>query len=104
MELFLSANIHQGNDLFSVYSRGKQCAFMCLSALLTARNNRAVWSKTTLNNVLLQAWALTIHKSHGLTLPKAWIDILENLKELLGFHMLLLVEYKNHLHPVSLNQ
>ena len=47
-----------------------------LSALLTARNNPVVvWSKTTLNNVLLQAWALTIHKSKGLTLPKAWIDI-----------------------------
>ena len=46
MELFLSANIHQGNDLFSVYSRGRQCAFMCLSALLTARNNPVVvWSK-----------------------------------------------------------
>ena len=28
MELLLSANIHQGNDLFSVYSRGRQCAFM----------------------------------------------------------------------------
>ena len=56
MELFLSASIHQGNDLFSVYSRGRQCAFMCLSALLTARNNPVVvWSKTTLNNVLLQA-------------------------------------------------
>ena len=55
MELFLSANIHQGNDLFSVYSRGGQCAFMCLWALLTARNNPVVvWSKTTLNNVLLQ--------------------------------------------------
>ena len=55
MELFLSANIHQGSDLFSVYSRGRQCAFMCLSALLTARNNPVVvWSKTTLNNVLLQ--------------------------------------------------
>ena len=76
MELFLSASIHQGNDLFSVYSRGRQCAFMCLSALLTARNNPVVvWSKTTLNNVLLQAWALTIHKSQCLTLPKAWIDI-----------------------------
>ena len=54
MKLFLYANIHQGNDPFSVYSRGRQCAFMCLSALLTARNNPVVvWSKTTLN-VLLQ--------------------------------------------------
>ena len=37
--LFLSANIHQGDELFSVHSGGKPCkAFMSLSALLTARN------------------------------------------------------------------
>jgi hypothetical protein len=38
MALFLSSEIHQGDDLFSVQSRGKQCAFMSLSALLTAQN------------------------------------------------------------------
>ncbi len=38
MALFLSADIHQGDERFSVHSRGKQCAFMGLSALLTARN------------------------------------------------------------------
>ena len=36
MALFLSAYIHQGDDLFSAQSRGKQCAFMSLSAILTA--------------------------------------------------------------------
>jgi hypothetical protein len=56
MALFLSSEIHQGDDLFSVQSRGKQCAFMSLSAVLTAQNIPAMidWSKTTLNNVLLQ--------------------------------------------------
>jgi hypothetical protein len=34
MALFLSSKIYQGDDLFSVQSRGKQCAFMSLSALL----------------------------------------------------------------------
>jgi hypothetical protein len=38
MALFLSANIHQGDELFSVHSGGKRCAFTSLSALLTARN------------------------------------------------------------------
>ena len=28
MALFLSSKIHQGDDLFSVQSRGKQCAFI----------------------------------------------------------------------------
>ena len=71
MELFLSANIHQGNDLFSVYSRGRQCAFMCLSALLTARNNPVVvWSKTTLNNVLLQGNSMYLEAlNNGLIVP-----------------------------------
>ena len=55
MALFLSCEIHQGDDLFSVQSRGKQCAFMSLSAFLTAQNIPLIdWSKTTLNNVLLQ--------------------------------------------------
>ena len=30
MALFLCANIHQGHELFSVHSGGKQCAFMSL--------------------------------------------------------------------------
>ena len=38
MALFLSADIHQGDERFSVHSRGKRCAFMSLSTLLTARN------------------------------------------------------------------
>ncbi len=59
MEFFLSSDIHQGDELFSVQSRGKQCAFMSLSAILTAQNIPLIdwsktWSKTTFNNVLLQ--------------------------------------------------
>ena len=55
MALFLSSEIHQGDDLFNVQSRGKQCAFMSLSAVLTTQNIPLIdWSKTTLNNVLLQ--------------------------------------------------
>jgi hypothetical protein len=55
MALFLSSNIHQGDDLFSVHSRGKQCAFMTLSAILTAHNMPLTeWSKQTFDNVLVQ--------------------------------------------------
>ncbi len=55
MALFLSADFHQGNEIFNVHSRGKQCAFMTLSALLTARNiPLSSWSKVTFNNVLIQ--------------------------------------------------
>ena len=52
MALFLSSEIHQGDDLFSVQSRSKQCAFMSLSALLTAQNIPLIdWSKRTFINV-----------------------------------------------------
>jgi hypothetical protein len=55
MALFLSSNIHQGDDLFSVHSRGKQCAFMTLSAILTTHNMPLTeWSKQTFDNVLVQ--------------------------------------------------
>ncbi len=55
MALFLSATIHQGDELFSAQSGGKQCAFMSLSAVLTAKHNPLIdWSTTTFNNVLFQ--------------------------------------------------
>ena len=78
MELFLSANIHQGNDRFSVYSQGRQCAFMCLSALLTAQNNPVVaWSKTTLNNILLQGDSMYLEAlKSGLIVPDPGVDLL----------------------------
>ena len=37
MNLFVSANTHQGAECFNAESSGKQCAFMSLSAMLTAR-------------------------------------------------------------------
>ncbi len=55
MALFLSADIHQGAERFSVHSRGKQCAFMSLSALLTARNIPLnLWSRFTFKYASLQ--------------------------------------------------
>ena len=53
--LFFSADFHQGNERFSVHSRGKQCAFMSLSALLTTQNIPLnSWSSITFKNALLQ--------------------------------------------------
>ncbi len=55
MALFFSADIHQGDERFSVHSRGKQCVFMSLSALLTARNIPLnLWSRITFKYALLQ--------------------------------------------------
>ena len=55
MTLYLRSNVHQGDERFSSQSRGKQCAFMSLSAVITAHNKPLFnWSKTTFDNVLLQ--------------------------------------------------
>lgn len=76
MSLFLSANIHQGDDLFSINSRGKQCAFMALLALLTAQNIPLIqWSKRTIDILaqgdqmyLNQMYLNTLH--YGFCIPK----------------------------------
>ena len=55
MELFLSANVHQGDELFSIQSRGKQCAFMSLCAILMAEHIPLLkWSQSTFTNALAQ--------------------------------------------------
>ena len=56
MALFLSANIHQGDELISVHSGGKQCAFMSSSALLTARNIPLfAWSDGRLEHLIIRS-------------------------------------------------
>ncbi len=55
MELFLSANVHQGDELFDTQSRCKQCAFMILSAILMAKHIPLLeWSQSTFTNALVQ--------------------------------------------------
>ena len=54
MALFLAADIHQRGERFSIQSTGNQCAFMSLSAFLTAQHSLLIdWPKTALNNVLM---------------------------------------------------
>ena len=50
MPLFLSANLHQGDERSNVRSKGKQCAFTSLSAVL---NNSPKYSIVQLvkNNI-----------------------------------------------------
>ena len=63
MSLFVSVNVHQDRQYFSIKCKSEQFAFMSLSwrllATLTADmpllNNRVIdWSVTTLNKVLEQ--------------------------------------------------
>ena len=55
MALFLCATMLQGDERFSVQTRGKQCAFMSLAAVITAQSNPLIdWSTTMFDNVLSQ--------------------------------------------------
>ena len=48
-------------------------------------------------------WALTIHKSQGLALPKALIDI-DKSERTAAVSYVAITQVKIHLHLVSLNQ
>ena len=49
MSLLSRGSIHQGHEGFSGQSRGKQCSFMSLSALLTAQTIPVIeWNSTTM--------------------------------------------------------
>ena len=54
MALFLCATMHQGHERLSVQTRGKQCAFMSLAAVITAQNNTLIDWSTTMFDVLSQ--------------------------------------------------
>ena len=55
MPLFAFGTIHQGHESFSVESRGKQCSFISLSALLTAQAiPMPMWNSAIIDNVVLQ--------------------------------------------------
>ena len=49
-------------------------------------------------------WALTIHKSQGLALPKALTDIDKSERITAGVSYVAITQVKIHLHLVSLNQ
>ena len=55
MALFLCATMHQGDERFSVQTKGKQCAFMSLAAVVTVQNNPLIDRSTAMfDNVLSQ--------------------------------------------------
>jgi hypothetical protein len=53
--LFIRGSIHQGHQRFSVLSRGRQCSFMSLFALLYAQVHPVrQWGRYTINQILIE--------------------------------------------------
>ena len=88
MTLCLPSNVHQGDELFSSQSKGKQCAFMSLSAVITAHNKPLFnWSKTTFDNILLQGDKMYLKAlTRGLITsdPKVEFFTIENLPKVVS--------------------
>ena len=52
---FARGSIRQGDNRFSDVSRGRQCAFMSLSALLCANSNDILtWTTETIDGILIE--------------------------------------------------
>ncbi len=86
MSLFACVSIHQGHECFSDRSRGKQCAFMSLSALLTARNLTVTeWNSTTIDNALLQGDKMCLFALDNGLIPPDQLLLLDNLPTVVSF-------------------
>ena len=58
-DLIVSASIHQADRRFSDVFRGRQCAFMSLSALLRANSCRVLqWTALTVDQILVDGDAM----------------------------------------------
>ena len=80
MSLFAYASIHQGHECFSVQSRGKQSAFMSLSALLTARSIPVTeWNSEILDGILVQGNNMNLHSYYNNLIPREESLLLSHL-------------------------
>ena len=80
MSLFACASIHQGDEQFSVQSRGKQCSFMSLSALLTAQTIPVTeWNSPIIDGILVQGGSMYLHSYNNDLIPREGLLSLNNL-------------------------
>ena len=71
MSLLSRGSIHQGHEGFSGQSRGKQCPFMSLPALLTAQTIPVIeWNSTTIDNVLVQGDSMHLNAFKNDLIPR----------------------------------
>ena len=58
----IQGSIHQGHEAFSEHSRGRQCAFMSLAALLFNRSNSVdLWTQTNIDDILCHGDRIYLH-------------------------------------------
>lgn len=68
--LFTRGRIHQSESRFSDISRGRQCAFMSLSALLCAnRGDISTWTTETMDRVLAEGDSMFLKAFEERSIP-----------------------------------
>ena len=71
MFLLSRGSIHQGHGRFSVNSRGKQCSFMSLSAMLTAQAISVdKWDSTIIDHVLVEGDKMYLNAYNNGLIPR----------------------------------
>ena len=93
MSLFVCGSIHQGHHRFSSQSRGKQCSFMSLSALLTAQVIPVFeWNSTTVDSVLLQGDNMYMNAFENDLIPREDFLSLNHLPTVVHLPIVIVVE------------
>ena len=84
MSLLACEGIHQGHERFKGQSRGKQCSFMSLSALLNAQNIPVIeWNTATIDSVLIRGDAMYLNAFENDDIP--YEGFIEQINALLMF-------------------
>ena len=66
----IRGSIHQGHEAFSEHSRGRQCAFMSLSALLLHRSYSVnSWTQTNIDDILFHGDRMYLHSLRNELVP-----------------------------------
>lgn len=78
----IRGSIHRGHEAFSEHSRGRQCAFMSLAALLFNRSNSVdLWTQTNIDDILCHGDRMYLHALTNKMVPDANSLSIEELPE-----------------------
>ena len=78
----IQGSIHQGHEAFSEHSRGRQCAFMSLAALLFNRSNSVdLWTETNIDDILCHGDRMYLHALTNKMVPDTNSLSVEDLPE-----------------------
>lgn len=87
MSLFRYGNIHQGHESFSSLSRGRQCSFMSLSALLNVQSVPLLeWNSTVIDKILLQGDIMYLKAIQNRQIPQQEYPSLDDMPNIVQYY------------------